>query len=76
MSKMSLISGFVHYNILRNMCDPKINEQNNKEIININKEDSSSSPDIEMGMGSITPQPIPKINKPITKCVHPDYWWV
>jgi hypothetical protein len=69
---MSLISCFVHYTILRNMCDPKINEPNNKEIITTKTEKH----DIEMGLKD----KIVNVNyqKQVKKDVdiHPDYWWV
>lgn len=60
---MSKISQFVHYNILRNMCEPEINNQNNHSIAMIQQMAISGykKPDIEMGFKLF---PIETINRP------------
>jgi len=60
------------------MCDPKINEMDNKEIKVIVEE-----PDIEMGLkkddnnkkSKQVVAPI-KFKCPVAKGTQPDYWWV
>ena len=71
---MSLISGFVHYNIFRNMCDSKINEPNNKQIIATKIE---QKPDIEMGIKDNSLIQVKNVSKcPVKSGNPPDYWWV
>ena len=77
---MSLISGFIHYNVLRYMCDPKDNEVNNKEL----EKNEEKKPDIEMGIKNNDDDK--NKNKKVQKqetanpCAanwySPDYWWV
>lgn len=46
---MSGISSFIHYHVFRKLCDNRINEQNNLEVVK-NIIDDNNVPDIEMGL--------------------------
>ena len=72
---MSLISSFIHYNIFRNMCDPKTNESEQPEPKKKEETLVKFEPDIEMGINQNTdPKNISKC--PVKKGLQPDYWWV
>lgn len=54
---MSGISSFIHYHILRKMCDPQINQANNIRLVSLKDILDYTKPDIEMGLNK------PYVNK-------------
>lgn len=71
---MSGISAFIHYHILRKLCDSQINEQNNIGIVTLKDiiDYYNNKPDIETGLNK--PFIIQTVKKSETEFKGPEYW--